>query len=200
MSETFGLDRGTPVDRFYIDAFLAAQAPRITGRVLEIGEATYTRRFGAAKHIDVLHAVEGNPEATIVGDLRQPGVLPDGAFDCIVLIQTLHVIADPATAIRRCRDALAPGGCVLATLPGISQISRYDMDRWGDYWRVTELGAIELFGGAFDRDEIAVEAHGNAAVACAFLQGLAVEELSPAILAARHRDYPLVVTVAATRR
>jgi hypothetical protein len=34
---------------------------------------------------------------------------------------------------------LKPGGVLLATVSGISQISRYDMYRWGDYWRFTTL-------------------------------------------------------------
>lgn len=200
-SEVFGLDRGTPVDRHYIERFLAAQAERIRGRALEIGDATYTRRFGAATTgIDVLHAVDGNAEATIVGDLQDSATLPAGAFDCILLIQTLQFVACPAAALASCRRALAPGGSVLATVPGISQISRYDEDRWGDFWRFTERGARALFGTAFLDEELEVEAHGNAASACAFLQGLAAHELPAAVLDARHRDYPLIVTVVATRR
>jgi SAM-dependent methyltransferase len=198
-SDVFGLDRGTPIDRFHIERFLESHSDRIRGRALEIGAATYVRRYGAAERVDVLHAQEGNPEATFVGDLQQPTVLPPAAFDCIVLVQTLHVIADPAAAIRHCHAALAPGGCILATMPGISQISRYDMDRWGDYWRVTERGAQTLFGAVFSPEDLDVEAHGNAATACAFLQGLAAEELSAELLDARHPDYPLVVTIAATR-
>ncbi len=201
VSAVFGLDRGTPIDRCYIERFLAANAARIGGRALEIGDATYAARFGdPTTRIDVLHAVEGNPHATIVGDLQQPDVLPEAAFDCILLVQTLHVISDPAAAIRSCRQALAPGGSVLATLPGISQISRYDMDRWGDFWRVTTSGAQALFGVAFADDELDIAAHGNAATACAFLQGLAVEDLDPSILEVDHPDYPLLVTVVATRR
>jgi hypothetical protein len=90
---------------------------------------------------------------------------------------------------------------VLASIPGISQISCYDEDRWGDRWRFTERGARELFERAFeDGDEVRAEAHGNAAAACAFLQGVSLEEMPRATLDARHRDYPVLVTVAATRR
>jgi SAM-dependent methyltransferase len=200
ISGVFGLDRGTPIDRWYIERFLDSHRERIRGRALEIGDATYLRRFGPADvRIDVLNAVEGNAEATIVGDLQDAATLPAGAFDCIVLAQTLQMIAEPGLAVANARAALAPGGVVLATLPGISQVSRYDMDRWGDFWRFTDRGARAVFERSFDPAELTITTHGNAAVACAFLQGLAVEELDPAMLTADHQDYPLVVTVAAVR-
>ena len=71
ISREFGFDRGLPVDRYYIENFLTHHADDIRGRVLEIGDNSYTRRFGG-DHVtksDVLHVVEGNPQATIVGDL-----------------------------------------------------------------------------------------------------------------------------------
>ena len=198
VSEVFGLDRGQAVDRHYIEGFLSAQSRRITGRVLEVADSKYTRRFGhGVTQVDVLH-LEGNPEATIVGDLHEPETLPEAAFDCIVLVQTLQFLTDPAAALRNCHRALAPGGSLLATAPGISQVSRYDMDRWGDYWRFTDRGLERLVEAAFEEAE--VRALGNAAAACAFLQGLAAEEVPRATLDAHHRDYPLVVTVVATRR
>src|SRR4051794_12778338 len=53
VSRNFGLDRGTPIDRYYIDDFLRRHAGRrdyvigdVQGHVLEIGMDTYTRRFG----------------------------------------------------------------------------------------------------------------------------------------------------------
>ena len=42
----FGYGRGLPIDRYYIEGFLARHAGDVHGRVLEIGDNTYTRRFG----------------------------------------------------------------------------------------------------------------------------------------------------------
>src|SRR5947208_3646362 len=42
----FGFDRGTPIDRYYIEKFLSTQATHIRGRVLEVGDDSYSRRFG----------------------------------------------------------------------------------------------------------------------------------------------------------
>src|SRR3954454_22566168 len=106
VSEVFGLDRGQAIDRHYIEGFLAANSKRITGRVLEIADDAYARRFGhGVEHVDVLHAVEGNPKATIVGDLQEADTLATDAFDCILLPQTLQFIVDPAAALGNCRRA-----------------------------------------------------------------------------------------------
>src|SRR6185503_10982321 len=43
ISRVFGFDRGTPVDRYYIENFLADNASDIRGRVLEVGDDSYTR-------------------------------------------------------------------------------------------------------------------------------------------------------------
>ena len=58
----FGWDRGQPIDRYYIERFLASHAADVRGRVLEVGDATYTHRFGAGRvtRSDVLHV---DPEA-----------------------------------------------------------------------------------------------------------------------------------------
>ena len=77
ISDRWGLDRGTPVDRHYIEHFLGQRAGDIRGRVLEIGDYAYTRRFGGAGgRVDVLDVDAGNPDATIVGDLSRPESFP----------------------------------------------------------------------------------------------------------------------------
>jgi len=197
-SMLFGLDRGRPIDRFYIERFLRANAADIRGRVLEVAEPTYTEWFGTGvERSDVLHVQPGDPRATLVGDLTTGEGIPDAAFDCIVLTQTLHVIYDVRAALQGAHRALKPGGVLLATLPGISQISRVDMDAWGDWWRFTSASARRLFGEVFDDFE--VEAHGNVLAAAAFLYGLAQEELEPDELELRQPDYELLITVRAVR-
>src|SRR5215210_6981680 len=46
LSANYGLERGTPVDRVYIERFLKTHAEDIHGRVLEIRDPRYTRAFG----------------------------------------------------------------------------------------------------------------------------------------------------------
>src|SRR5262245_32603403 len=89
ISRVFGLDRGTPVDRYYIEHFLSAHAADISGRVLEIGEDTYTFQFGGERVVnsDVLHVEVSNPKATIVADLTDASNISSDEFDCIILTQ-----------------------------------------------------------------------------------------------------------------
>jgi hypothetical protein len=197
----FGFDRGLPVDRYYIETFLARHASEIRGRVLEVGDDTYTRRFGGGRvtRADVLHVDRGHPRATFVGDLTDASVLPAGAFDCIVLTQTLQLIYDVRLAIDRLHAALAPGGVLLATAPGISQIDRGE---WGSRWcwSFTPVSFARLFGDAFGTDAVLVEDYGNVLAATAFLQGLAVEELDPrADLDPLDHAYPVILGVRARK-
>ncbi len=202
VSRLFGSDRGTPIDRYYIEQFLRANSELIRGRVLEIGDPGYTRQFGGDRvtQSDVLHAVAGNRKATIVGDLATGEGIPTDAFDCIILTQVLPFLFDVAGAVRTCHAALKPGGTVLATVPGISQISRYDMDRWGDFWRFTSLSARKLFEPAFSGGDVQIESFGNVLIATAFLQGMALHEVTTEELDHRDADYEVIVTIKATKR
>lgn len=201
ISSFFGFDRGLPVDRYYIETFLAAQRADVRGRVLEIGDRAYTQRFGgdAVTRSDVLHARAGNPEATLVGDLCTGDGIPRGAFDCIILTQVLPFVWDVPAAIRTAAAALAPGGVLLVTAPGISQISRHDADRWGDYWRFTSQSIRRLFEDAFPRDAFDITVYGNALSATAFLHGIAAQELREHELRDTHPDYEVTICVRAVR-
>ena len=197
--------RGLPVDRYYIESFLAENQADIRGRVLEIAARTYTERFGGDRVVrsDVLHV---NPEAdgaagsatTIVGDLESGAGIPRDAFDCFIVTQTLQFIYDVDAAIANARAALADGGVLLATLPGISQISRYDMDRWGEYWRFTDLAVRRLFETHFVSD-VLVRSYGNVLTATAFLHGLGAGELREHELAFNDPDFPVTIAVRAVR-
>jgi SAM-dependent methyltransferase len=202
ISRKWGKDRGRlPIDRYYIERFLAEHAADVRGRVLEVQDATYTRRFGGERvtRSDVLHVESGNPQATVVADLTCAPQIPSDSFDCVILTQVLLHVEDVASAVRTVHRILRPGGVVLATVPGITQVVRHDMDRWGDYWRFTTLSARRLFQRLFPADAVRVESHGNVLTAVAFLHGLVAEELRPAELDYRDRDYEVVITVRATK-
>lgn len=200
VNPAFGMTRGTPIDRHYLDRYLHAHRDVIRGRVMEVGSSEYTERFGGdVTSIDVLHFTESET-ATIVADLASCPQIPDGSFDCIVLTQTLHYIFDMKAAVAELHRILAPGGTVLCTVPGLSQISRWDMDRWGDRWRLTSLSAFELFSTAFPPEDVAVETFGNALSALCFVEGIPAERLRPKELDVNDPDYQVLVAVEARKR
>lgn len=197
----FGTERGSPVDRHYIEAFLQAHASDVRGAVLEIGTDTYTRRYGGGKvqRSDVLHVAENRPPVTIVADLTDGAGIPTDAYDCVILTQTLLAIYDAPAAIRTVHRILKPGGVVLATVPGITQISRYDMERWGHYWSFTTRSLRRLFESVFPAEGVEVASHGNVAASVAFLHGLSSGELSSKVLGHNDPDYQLLITVRAVK-
>jgi SAM-dependent methyltransferase len=166
-----------------------------------VRDDTYARRFGGTNitRVDVLHPTTDNEKATIVADLISADHIPADTFDCIILTQVLPFIPDVPAAVRTLHRILRPGGVVLATMPGISQIVRYDMDRWGDYWRFTSLSARRLFECGFLQGGVRVEAHGNVLVATAFLQGLSSRDLRPDELNYQDPDYEVLITVRAVK-
>lgn len=200
VSREFGYHRGQPIDRYYIERFLADHAADVRGRVLEIGDATYTHQFGQERvsQADVLHVEEGNREATFVGSLTDAELLPNNAFDCMVLTQTLHLILDVNSAVATIYRSLKPGGVVLATFPGISQIS---IDQWSKTWTwsFTRASARRMFARHFPASHVTVIAYGNVAAATAFLQGVATEEVSPHLLNAVDGRYDMLLAVRARK-
>jgi len=204
LSDFFGCDRGQPIDRYYIDRFVAAHAGDIAGRTLEIGDDVYTLQFGGARvtHSDVLHVEAGNPKATIVADLTQADHIPSNTFDCVLLLQTLQLIYDARSAIGTVLRILKPGGVVLATFPGITHIPRSDpKEGWADswHWSFTATSARRMFGELFPKDNVRIEAFGNVLTATSFLQGLSAAELTPAEFDFRDRDYDMLIGVRAQK-
>ena len=207
ITRTYGLERGQAIDRYYIEAFLRRQAATyphaaIRGRVMEVGDDRYTRKFGdlaAIERIDVLDVVADNPRATLVADLADGGSLPSAAFDSVICAQTLLLIYDLPAAVGTLHRVLKPGGTLLLTVPGISQICQPEMAEHGDYWRLTTRSVQRLLEEHFDPTAITVESHGNVLAAAAFLYGLAVEDLPPGAVDVEDPDYQLVVAARAVK-
>lgn len=213
IGRVFGHDRGQPIDRFYIERFLARYSGHdgyvggeIRGDVMEVGGDAYARRFGgyaspgsAVTSMTVLHADDSNPGATLVGDLVSGAGIPSDAYDCVICTQTLLFLYDVPAAVRTLHRCLKPGGVALVTVPGVSQVVSPDIDAWGDYWRFTTRSARELFEACFPAQEVRVEADGNVLTATAFLHGLAVEDLRRAELEVRDPSFQLVITIRAKK-
>lgn len=197
----WGFERGTPIDRVYVERFVGGHAADIRGRVLEIAAPDYATKFGSGfAQVDVLMAREGNPLATIVGDLADAPHIPDGSFDCAIVTQTLQFVYDARAALATLHRILAPGGVLLATVPGITKISPPEDEEFGEWWHFTARSVRRLAEEAFGEGNVEVEAYGNVLAAAGFLYGLAASDLRPDELDARDRLFEVIVGLRAVRR
>ena len=198
ISDCYGYDRGTPVDRIYIEAFLRCHRHDIHGHGAEIKTDGYLHRFGRdqIRHTTVIDVDPCNLQARLRADLSYPRSLPTGTFDCILLTQTLQLLADPAVALTNCHQALRSSGALLVTVPCLGRIS--PSSRLQDRWRFTPAGLWELFR-AWD-GPVTVTGHGNLRVCLAALLGEAVEDLATTDLEYHDPDFPLVACAIAHRR
>ena len=203
ISKKFGLDRGLPIDRYYIERFLQEHNADIQGRVLEFGDPRYTLKFGGDRVTtsDVLDLSLWKPDVTIVADFSKADHIPSDTFDCIIMTQTLQLIYEVRTALHTSYRILKPGGILLATVPVISRIARPfpHLERWEDYWRFTSQASRRLFAESFPEEKVSVAAFGNVLAAAAFLHGLAFEELQPSELDFRDPDYEVLIAVRAVK-
>ena len=198
-SRIYGVDRGTALDRHYIESFLEEHKSDVRGVVLEVASDAYARRFGAERiqRTEVVSIVAG-PGVTIVGDLTSATTLPRNHFDCIILTQTLCFIYDAKAALATCHAALKNGGVLLMTVPGICQISSFDDGLTGDYWRFTAASTERLLRDVSFAN-VEVRSYGNVLAATAYLHGIAKEELTPEELDHNDREYQLIIAARAVK-
>jgi SAM-dependent methyltransferase len=201
-STSFGYDReGGPVDRYYIDSFMQTHAAAIYGQVLEIGDNEYTLAYGGDRvtQSDIFHVDASNRKATIIGDLSNAPLIPDNSFDCVILMQTLHLIYSFESAIATCHRILKPGGSLLLTSPGISPI---DHGEWKSiwYWSFTEASLRTALGRYFSPDRIQMKTYGNVLTASAFLYGMGRNDLKREELDYTDPHYPVTIGAKAVKK
>jgi SAM-dependent methyltransferase len=199
-SEEFGYDRGGPIDRYYIESFLQKNKALIQGKVLEIGDNEYTLRFGNPDSLqsEIFDVDPKNSKANFVGDLSNAPFIPDNSYDCIILTQTLQMIYNYKDAIATCFRILKPGGSLLLTVPGISNI---DFDEWNEYWMFsfTTNSIKRILLECFPIERISVETYGNVLTATAFLYGMGFPELEKEQIDFTDPHYQLIISAVATK-
>ena len=206
ISANFGIDRGKPIDRYYIEKFLYQNRKYVKGRILEVAENLYATRYAQlnetaseASIVETLHYDGIGRETTMIGDLTKIETLPENRYDCFICTQVYMFIFDVAKALEGSCHLLKEGGVLLATVAGISQISREDMDKWGDYWRFTNK-TIELLLKETKFSQIEVVPMGNVMAACAFLQGIALEEIpNKELLDVNDNNFQLIIGIKAIK-
>lgn len=201
-SRIFGIDRGTPIDRIYIEKFLKENAYLIKGNIIEVGDTKYSRRFSTV----------GSEINLIAGNENKKGIIswPNASFtdyetikdipkaDCIIATQVLNFIYDFDLALKNISLLLNENGTLIATLGCLSPISVYDQERWGDYWRFTYQSTEKLFGKYFRN--INIKSYGNSSTASGFIYGFAAEELKKELLEFDDPCYPIILAIKASNK
>jgi SAM-dependent methyltransferase len=203
ISAIFGQDRDLlTIERYYIEEFLQKNSADVKGRCLEMGDASYIKKFGGDKvtQIDVLNYVEGNPEATIVADLTDAPHIPDNTFDCIIITQTLQMIFEVDKAIATLHRILKPGGVVLCTSHGMTRVARREgEDDWGEYWHFTTQSKRRLFRDHFPSKDVVVSTVGNVFTCICNLHGLGAAEVDQTELDTHDPNFEMLVLVRAVK-
>ena len=190
-STAFGSDRGAPIDRYYLDRFLASHRELITGRVLEVQLPSYTKRFG--QDVRESHTVDINPEfrATYTCDLADAAPIPSDHYDCFLVPNTLQHLANLEPALKTMIRVVRPGGTLLLSAAGLLPL----IPDGGDYWRLSSDGWRRVLDAQWPGCDVTVQAHGNCLAAAAAMYGLAQEELSANELDVQDPRYPVLITI-----
>lgn len=193
-SKAFGTERGKPIDRYYIEKFLDDNKQSIRGETLEIAETTYSLKYGEdrIKHAYMLH-VNGWGDNAIKGNLETGEGLEECRYDTLVITQTLMFTYDLRSVAENIYKTLRHGGTAFVTVAGISQISRYDADRWGSYYSFHEDALYRLFEPLFGQENVSVKSYGNVKTAIAMLYGLCCEDLVESDYVIYDEDYPVII-------
>jgi SAM-dependent methyltransferase len=198
LSQSVGQDRGTPVDRPYIESFLNHHKAAITGRVLEIKDRDYTQRFGTNVTASaVLDANRDNKDADLYDDIRALATIPDNSYDCFIITQVLQYVDDLHASARAIHRVLAPDGTALITVPTLGKLDGSEDNVAGNYWRLTADSARFILAHHFHQLEIVP--WGNLRLAIAFLSGLSAQDLSTPEMTRFDARYTCGVLIRATK-
>lgn len=192
VSRLFGNERGTPIDRYYIENYLKNASKDIdhTDLILEVGEDTYSKRFFPCSRHDVLDYSRGM-------DLTKQETLPKDKYDVFICTQVFHQIFEIRKALEGAYYLLKKGGVMLATVCGnITKIARND--EYEHYWGFTKK-SIELLAKEVFKDNVQVENYGNSAIATAFIQGISLEEINWQLLDKKDEEFTICLSITAQK-
>lgn len=195
VSRYFGAERGTPIDRYYIDHFLKNHQQLIRGDVLEVEDALYTKAYGGSivKNSIVMDVNATSSNVTFNGNLETGEGIRAEIADCFILTQTLMYIFDVKAAAHNIEKLLKKGGSVLITCSGISQNSVRCMDDYGCYFNFNAKAIERMFEDEKNMKVVDTGSFGNVKTVSAHINGLCFEDLSESDFMPNDQYYPLVV-------
>lgn len=197
ISDKFGYDRGTPIDRYYIEKFIEQHKEKIHGRCLEVHDDAYIKRFGENRvtQSDVVDIDTNNKLATIYTDLSKAHIIPDDTYDTLIITQTIGLIPEHEKAVGHLYRILKPGGTLLLTA---SAMGPYITNGNG-FWRYSIKSFHYLLEKFFAKEQVSIEAYGNALTGQGFWVGLAVEEFTQKQMDFKDERFPILITAIASK-
>jgi SAM-dependent methyltransferase len=198
ISNRYGLERGKPIDRPFIEDFLQENSKLIHGKCLELLNNNYTLQYGTGvTSSDILDIDTTNTKATIRGDLRDlSGKINDNTYDCIILTQVLQFIDDIDAALSECKRILKPGGHLLITVPAMSRIDCVAGVE-GDFWRFTKASLSYILQKTFR--VISINSLGNAKIGMGFWIGLSQQDIPKRYYRVQDENFPVLITAVAQK-
>ncbi|WP_071192531.1 methyltransferase domain-containing protein [Trichormus sp. NMC-1] len=192
--QAFGLTRGKPIDRYYLNKFIAEIYPQITGNILEIGGIPKDKDFyqvnpGSSYQIMNLEPGLG---IDIVGDAHDVSIIKPESFDSIITFNVLEHCYAPWQVVENIYTWLKPGGKCFVMVPSAVRLHATPMD----YWRPLPDAMAWMFRN-FSQKKLYV--YGNPISVIASYHGIATEELTTEELDAFHPDYPVATCIAAQK-
>jgi SAM-dependent methyltransferase len=187
----YGFDRGTPIDRYYLDRFLTRHAPAIHGDVLEIQAPGYVNKYGT--EVRLKHSIDINAamNPTYLCDLAAADIVPSDRYDCFLLPNTLNGLRDIRNCMRHMLRVVKPGGVVLAATATMGPLHGDGVD----FWRMSAEGWQEIAADVWRGHDYRIDGHGNCLAVVAAMLGLAQEELTLEELEYQDDRYPALVTL-----
>ena len=196
-SRRWGNERGTPIDRYYIEKFLDKNKDCINGTVIEVSENTYTKKFGHSVNESLVIHVDGRNK-TLKGNLETGEGIHESMCDCLICTQTVQMIFNQENVFKNIYKMLRAGGKALITAHVSSPISMRDYNLWGEFWRYTPKALERLLKQAgFDDNQIRIYTYGNIKSVVCFMYGLCLEDLSKEELDHKDEQFPLIIGVLA---
>lgn len=198
LSYNYGMSRGggDSIARYYIEQFVAECKEFIKGTVMEIGDGRYsTLGQDAVKELLILSLDDEKKEHYIKGNLETGEGLKEEAVDCLILTNVLSSLFDIQAAVHNIGKTLKKGGHAIITVPGIASLYRVQYETYGQFWRFTPSGIVQLLERYIPGVNLSVKEYGNVKTSAAFLYGLTVEDLTQEELDYRDSCYPMVIGV-----
>lgn len=196
-SSTYGFERGTPIDRYYLHKFLNTHRDVITGRVLEVQTTSAADRYGHG--VSCAHTFDIVPDftPTYLCDFTAATIpVPPHSYDCLVLPNTLPHFRDLDGGLANALRVVRPGGAILASAAGLLPLT----EDVADYWRLSPAGWRARLADAWPDADVTVEGYGNCLASVAAQFGLAHEELTAQELDVMDPRFPVLTTIVCRTR